>query len=175
MAEPGRHFDDVEDEGSSAIPPHYNEKRVSLQESFLRRKVEEYGSPDKVRRSPSAPMDVVDLDAEPVTEEAKAAALDQRVSLRERFLRRRVQGYAPSAAADAASPADPAAPGSVKDAYFGRDAPPAFDFQIDAVDLEREMAASNKEAAVAAEAAEAAERAMNNRKRFLQRRVQEYK
>jgi hypothetical protein len=172
LAEPGRHFDDVEDEGSSAIPPQYNEKRVSLQESFLRRKVEEYGFEDKVRRSP---MDVVDLDAEPVTEEAKAAALDQRVSLRERFWRRRVQAYTSAAAADAASPADPAAPGSVKDAYFGRDAPPAFDFQIDAVDLEREMAASNKEAAEAAEAAERLERTMNNRKRFLQRRVQEYK
>jgi hypothetical protein len=65
----------------------------------------------------------------------------------------------------------------LKDAYSGHDAPPAFDFQIDAADLQREMAATNKEAVEAAEAAEEAERlerAMNNRKRFLQRRVQGY-
>ena len=131
--------------------------------------VEEYGSPATGGRPPSAQLEIVDLDSEPLGEEAKTAALDQRVSLRECFLRRRVQGYAP---------AEPAAFGDAKDAlkeaYFGLAAPPAFDFQIDGVDLEREMAASEQEAAEAAEALERQQRAMNNRKRFLQRRVQGY-
>jgi len=160
--------EDTKDEGMELLPPDL-ERRLSIRRSFLQRRVQEYPSPGKARPPTAAQLEVVDLDAEPATEEAKAAAVERRVMLRERFLRRRVQGYQPPT--DPALAVAPVAHDSLKDAYFGHDAPPAFDFQIDAVDLQREMAATNKEAA---EAAEFLERAMNNRKRFLQRRVQEY-
>jgi hypothetical protein len=166
--------EDTTDGGMELLPPDL-ERRLSIRRCFLQRRVQLYPSPGKARPPTTAQLEVVDLDAEPATEEAAAAAVERRVMLRERFLRRRVQGYQPPT--DPALAVAPVAHNTLKDAYFGHDAPPAFDFQIDAVDLQREMAATNKEAVEAAEAAEEAERlerAMNNRKRFLQRRVQGY-
>ena len=152
----------MDDESVDEVTKQQVAKRLALRERFLRRRVQGYDTSttsDNVQHiAQEEKYSTEDMDYDR-GEETKIA--DKKMRIRERFLKRRVQGYAPiKDVDDDISALEPAVREALKDAYFGQAPPIPYDFIAGESSQEAEV----KEMLI--------QRTLINRERFLRRRVQ---
>ena len=152
----------IDDESMDEVTKQKAAKRLALRERFLRRRVQGYdtitSSSDNIQPvAQEEKFSTGDFDND---SEERNIITEKKMRIRERFLKRRVQGYAPLKEGDDISALEPAVREALKDAYFGQAPPVPFDFTAGESTQDAEV----KELLV--------QRTLINRERFLRRRVQ---